>query len=96
MPQIRFEHDAIEIDAAVIAEAFGIEPDAVRADMHAGKITSLCERGVDDDAGTFRLSFFSEHKRFRVVVNEEGEVVRRSTLNSPARPLPKAVRRPHS
>ena len=94
MPQIRFEEDAIEIDVAVIAKGLGIDPDLVRSQMQAGTITSLCERGVDDDAGTFRLSFFTEHKRLRVIVNEAGDVVRRTTLSSPDRPLSAAARRP--
>ncbi len=94
MPQIRFEEDAIEIDAVVIAKGLGIDPDVVQEQMQAGTITSLCERGVDDDAGTFRLSFFTAHKRLRVIGNEAGEVIRRTTLSSPDRPLSAAVRRP--
>jgi len=94
MPQIEFEDGTIEIDAAVIATGLGIEPGAVQAQMLAGTITSLCERGIDDDAGMFRLSFFTRHKRLRVIVNAEGEVVRRTTLVSPDRPLPASVRRP--
>lgn len=96
MPQIKFEDDAIEVDVAVIAKGLGIEPDGVQAQMQAGKITSLCERGEGDDAGTFRLSFFTEHKRLRVIVNEAGEVVRRTTLSSAVRPLSPGVRRPGS
>lgn len=94
MPQIRFEDDAIEIDVAVIAKGLGIEPGLVQAQMQAGTITSRCERGVDDDAGTFRLSFFTAHKRLRVIVNEAGEVVRWTALASPDRPLSAAARRP--
>lgn len=94
MPPIRFEDEAIEIDVAIIANGLGIEPGLVQAQMQAGKITSLCERGIDDDAGTFRLSFFTEHKRLRVIVNEDGTVIRRTTLASPDRPLPASARRP--
>lgn len=94
MRKIKIEFDAIEVDAAVIASGLGIEPSLVHAQMQAGEITSLCERGVNDDAGTFRLSFFTEHKRLRLIVDEKGEVIRRTTLSSPDRPLPASVRRP--
>lgn len=93
IPQIRFEDGAIEIDVAVIAKGLGIEPGLVQVQMQNGEITSLCERGVDDDAGTFRLSFFTEHKRLRVIVDEAGEVIRRTTLASPDRPLSAMMRR---
>jgi hypothetical protein len=94
VPEIRFDDEGIEIDAAVIAKGLGIEPRLVQAYMQEGKITSLCERGIDSDAGTFRLSFFTENKRLRVIVNEAGEVLRKSTFASPDRPLPASMRRP--
>lgn len=85
MPLIEFEDGAVVIDAEVIAKGLGIEPELARMQMRTGKITSRCERGVDDDAGTFRLSFFTEHKRLRVIVNAAGEVIRRTTLTSSSR-----------
>ena len=93
MPQIKFEDGAIEIDVAVIAKGLGIEPEVVQVQMRGGMITTLCERGVDDDAGTFRLSFFTEHKRFRLILDEAGEVIRRMTLVSPDRPLSATLHR---
>jgi hypothetical protein len=30
--------------------------------MREGEITSLCEHGVDDDAGTYRLTFFHRNR----------------------------------
>ena len=62
--------------------------------MRAGKITSQSERGVDDDIGRYRLTFFSEHRRFRVVVDEGGAILQRSTLNFGDSPLPKSLRKP--
>lgn len=94
MPLIEFEDGGVVVDAAVIASGLGIEASVVQAELHAGKITSLCERGVDDDAGTFRLSFFTAHKRLRIIVNTAGEVIRRTTLASPDRPLSAIARRP--
>lgn len=94
MPRIRIDDGMIEIDAEVIGEGLRIEPGLVQAQLRAGKITTLCERGVDDDAGTFRLSFFTENKRLRVIVDQAGEVILRTTLASPDRPLPASARKP--
>jgi Family of unknown function (DUF6522) len=57
-------------------------------------ITSLCERGIDADRGRHRLTFFSEHRRFRLVVDDRGTIVRRSTLDFGDSPLPASVRKP--
>src|SRR5207253_4573639 len=58
MSRVEFEQDAVRIDAAIIAAGFAIEPALVQPLMHEGQITSLCERGLDRDAGNFRLTFF--------------------------------------
>ena len=47
----------------------------------AGKIESLCERGLDEDAGRYRLTFFYESRRFRLLVDEEGNVIRHSLVD---------------
>jgi hypothetical protein len=80
MARISFQNDAVEIDAAIIAEGLGISPANVQSEMRAGRITSVCERGVDEDAGTFRLSFMAGNRRLRLIVDSEGAVIRRSTL----------------
>lgn len=94
MKPVEFEHGTVEIDASVIAEGLGIAPPLLRKQMRAGKITSLSERGIDDDGGRHRLTFFSEHRRFRVVVDQSGAIVQRSTLNFGDLPLPKSARKP--
>jgi len=80
MAAISFQDDAVEIDAAIVAEGLGIAPDRVQSEMRSGGITSICERGVDADAGTFRLSFKAGNRRLRLIVDSEGKVIRRSTL----------------
>ena len=91
---IEFESGAVAIDASVIAEGLGIALPLLRKQMRAGQITSLSERGIDDDSGRYRLSFFSEHRRFRVVVDQSGAIIQRSALNFGDAPLPKSVRKP--
>jgi hypothetical protein len=93
MKPVEFENGTVEIDAFVVAEGLGIALPLLREQMRAGKITSLSERGIEDDGGRHRLTFFSEHRRFRVVVDESGAIIQRSTLNFGDSPLPKSARR---
>lgn len=60
MAMIEFEEGAIQVDATIVAEGLGIEPSLVQERMREGTITSLCERGIDDDSGRYRLTFFSK------------------------------------
>jgi hypothetical protein len=94
MTMIEFEEGTIQVDATIVAEGLGIEPSLVHKRMREGKITSLCERGVDDDNGRYRLTFFSENRRFRLVVDEMGNVVQRSAIEFSDRPLPVSARKP--
>lgn len=94
MKPVEFDNGAVEIDASVIAEGLGISLPLLKQQMRAGQITSQSERGVDDDAGRYRLTFFSEHRRFRVIVDEGGAILQRSTLNFGDSPLPKSLHRP--
>jgi hypothetical protein len=59
--------------------------------MREGKITSLCERGVDEDAGRYRLTFFFEHRRLHLIVDEGGNIIQRSTLDFGDRQLPPSM-----
>jgi Family of unknown function (DUF6522) len=92
MPLVKFEKGTLNIDAAVIGRGLNIEPSFVQVRMREGKITVLSERGVDEDAGRYRLSFFYENRRFRLVVDEEGNAVQRSTLDFGDHPLPTSMR----
>jgi Family of unknown function (DUF6522) len=93
MKPVEFENGIVEVDAAVIAEGLGIEPSLLRKEMQAGRITSVCERGVDADQGRHRITFFSAHRRFRLVIDQRGTIVQRSTLNFGDAPLPGSIRR---
>jgi Family of unknown function (DUF6522) len=93
MKPVEFCDGAVEIDGAVIAEGLGITLPLLREQMQAGKITSLAERGIDADRGRHRLTFFSEHRRFRLVVDDSGTIIQRSALDFGKSPLPNSVRR---
>jgi hypothetical protein len=91
--QVEFKNGFVEIDASVIAEGFGIAAPLLREQMRAGRIKSRSERGIGDDSGRYRLTFFSEHRRFRLVVDEAGAIIQRSTLNFGDSPLPESIRK---
>ena len=84
MAIVEFEEGTLQIDAAVIGQALNVEPSLVQVRMREGKITVLCERGVDEDAGRYRMTFFHENQRFRLVV----------TVDFGDRQLPTSMRKP--
>jgi hypothetical protein len=94
MKPIEFENGNVQIDAAIVAEGLGLALPRLQREMRAGKITSLAERGVDADSGRHRLTFFSEHRRFRVVVDATGAIVQRSAVDFGDSKLPKSVHKP--
>ena len=94
MKPIEFENGAVQIDASVVADGLGLALPLLQEEMRAGRITSLSERGVDADLGRHRLTFFSEHRRFRVVVDASGAIIQRSAIDFSDSSLPKSVRKP--
>ena len=79
---IELEGGAIQFDVAMVAKGLRIEPSFVHDGMRDGKITTLCERGFDEDEGHHRLTLFSENRRFRLVIGEGGNVVQSRRLTS--------------
>ena len=94
MKPIEFSDGEVEIDASIVAEGLGIALPRLREGMRAGTITSVSERGVDADQGRHRLTFFSEHRRFRVVVDASGAIVQRSAVDFGDSSLPQSARKP--
>ena len=94
MVEITIHNGAVEISADLIAEGLSVAPQDILALMRAGEITSLHEQGVDRDAGRTRLTFFYKGRRFRIIINADGHVIRRSTIDFGDRPLPSALHQP--
>ena len=94
VPVLPWRRVTLRIDAAVIGQGLNVEPSLVQILMREGKITALCERGVDEDAGRYRMTFFHENRRFRLVVDEEGNAIQRSTVDFGDRQLPASMRKP--
>ena len=80
--------DGFEVDAAIIALAFGLDPTDLRERMRAGDVVSLCERGEGTDAGRFRLTFRHAGQVLRMTLDSEGRLLKRSTFDKPARSGP--------
>ena len=62
----------IVIDAAPIAQALALETATFLHLLNLRKIDQLCERGIDDDAGLYRASFYYQRQRVRLVVDRKG------------------------
>lgn len=93
MAEVQFEDRAIVVDAEVIGRALDIDQSLVQPLMREGKITTLSEHGVGDDAETYRLTFFYSNRRARLTVSEEGHVLRRSSIDFGDRAAPAMMRR---
>ena len=78
MSTVVFEDGEFSVDAAEIAAGLRIHPTQVLTGMRQRRITSICERGVDEDAGRYRLTFFYARRRFRLVVDEAGTIIDRA------------------
>lgn len=68
----------IEIEASVIGGGLGIEPSQVQAQLQEGKISTLCERGIGEDQGLYRVTFYYGKRRFRILIDESGNVIEAS------------------
>lgn len=65
----------VEIDGALVAAGLGLPLADFRQLMDQRSITVLCERGVGEDAGLYRASFYHQGKRVRLVVDADGNPV---------------------
>ncbi len=86
MGAISFEDGRIEVDAALVAKALQMDPEELRAALRSGTVTSQCETGMDEDAGRFRLTFFSTTRRLRLTVDAGGTVLQTSTADYRRKP----------
>lgn len=92
MNAVTITAQGFEVDAILIAAALGLDPALLREKMRAGEVTSLCETGVDADAGRFRLTFRRAGRALRLTVDAEGRVLTRSTFDAPDRAARKSER----
>jgi hypothetical protein len=89
---IELQADGFQVDALLVADGLGLEASQVPALIRSGEITSVCERGVGEDEGRYRLTFFHRSKRLRLVIDEGCRLIRRSIIDFGDRPWPVRAR----
>ncbi|MCG6122978.1 MAG: DUF6522 family protein [Microvirga sp.] len=89
---VELGEDGVEVDAAVIASGLKVNPDQVLDQLRSGAITSRYERGVGEDAGRNRLTFFSQSRRLQIIVDVTGAIIQRRMIDFGQNPLPAATR----
>lgn len=94
MEPIRFEDSNIEVDATVVAAGLKISPALLLERLRDGTVTSRCEKGIDEDAGRYRLTFFSDTRRFQLIADANGAILQRRALDFGDEPLPASAHRP--
>lgn len=80
MTEVERSGDGFVVAAQVLADAFGLTQEEVREKMRSGAITSRSETGVGDDEGRWRLTFHHEGRALRLVVDDRGTVLQRSSF----------------
>jgi hypothetical protein len=75
---VEFEEAAVSVDAALIAEDLGLEPAGLIEALRAGRVTAVCEQGIAQDAGRFRLTFYHRDRRLRLIIDPTGQVLERA------------------
>lgn len=65
----------LEIEAALVANQLQLDVAEFRRLMEQRKITVLCERGIGEDVGTYRASFYYGQRRARLVVGSDGRPI---------------------
>lgn len=67
--------DSVVIDGALVARGLGLALAEFQQLMQVRKVSVLCKRGVGEDAGLYRASFYYAGKRVRLVVDSAGNLV---------------------
>ena len=80
-PKVQLVSGETTVDAGLVAEGLGLAPETVSAMIRKGEITSAFERGEGADEGRFRLTFWHGRKRFRIVVDRDGNLLKRFSID---------------
>lgn len=74
---VSMNDEGATVDVAILADGFGIDAADVEPLMRQGRLTSRFEKGVGSDAGRSRLTFWLDAKRFRIVIDGQGTVLKK-------------------
>ena len=74
---VSINDEGATVDVAVLADGLGIEAADIHFLIRQGRLTSTFEKGVGCDVGRCRLTFWMDAKRFRIIVDAQGNVLRK-------------------
>ena len=74
---VSINDEGATVDVAVLADGLGVEPGDIFHLIRQGRLTSTFEKGVGGDVGRCRLTFWMDAKRFRIIVDAQGNVLRK-------------------
>ena len=87
---VEFADGGVTIPAETLAPYFGVSPADVLSLMRTGAITSRLEKGEDEDAGRYRITFWHAGRRVRLICDDGGEIINVSrTILSDREQLPR-------
>lgn len=86
MTRVAREGSSFVVPADLLAQAFGMTEIGIRQAMRDGSLTSICEAGVDTDAGRWRLTFRHADRACRFTVDDAGTILSTSRFPVRARP----------
>lgn len=89
--QVEISNGDVVVEASLLGELLDVAPADIQPLMQAQEITSVLEKGVDDHAGEYRLSFFFRNRRARLSIDAGGQIIRRSVVDFGDRPLPRTM-----
>lgn len=83
MTAIETGDDGFVVDAEIIAEALGIAASEIQGLIRSNVISSRCEKGVGEDEGFWRLTFFHSNRAFRLTVGNNTQILSRARFDAP-------------
>jgi hypothetical protein len=76
MTDVARDGEGFVVPAPLLARAFGMTEDDVAAAIRAGRMTSVCETGQDEDSGRWRLTFRHGGRACRFTVDATGRILK--------------------
>lgn len=80
--KIDLTQDMPTIDAKDLAPSLDLDPAQIQDLMRSGAITSRFETGIDEHAGTQRLTFWYDDIKVRFTCDAEGLVLKTSRVKA--------------
>lgn len=74
------------LDATMLAQRFGLTPEALRRHMRSGLVRGTVEKGTDQDAGRTRLTVRFGNRIWIAVLDAEGDILHEELSFAKPRP----------